>query len=94
MNITVTEGDLLNQDVDVIVNLWNHNITSPSGCSCHRESRQQELRWVAEPFWIPLPVDFILYRNHPFLQSEIPVGHPVSIRGVDQLKCKLIPLQN
>ena len=26
MNITVVEGDLLNQDVEVIVNAWNRNI--------------------------------------------------------------------
>ncbi len=26
MNITVVEGDLLDQDVDVIVNAWNRNI--------------------------------------------------------------------
>ena len=26
MNITVIEGDLLDQDVDVIVNSWNRNI--------------------------------------------------------------------
>ena len=26
MNVTVVEGDLLDQDVDVIVNAWNRNI--------------------------------------------------------------------
>ena len=26
MNVTVIEGDLLDQDVDVIVNAWNRNI--------------------------------------------------------------------
>ena len=26
VNITVVEGDLLDQDVDVIVNAWNRNI--------------------------------------------------------------------
>jgi len=26
LNITVVEGDLLDQDVDVIVNAWNRNI--------------------------------------------------------------------
>jgi O-acetyl-ADP-ribose deacetylase (regulator of RNase III) len=26
MNVTITEGDLLDEDVDVIVNAWNRNI--------------------------------------------------------------------
>ena len=26
MNVTVVDGDLLDQDVDVIVNAWNRNI--------------------------------------------------------------------
>ena len=26
MNVNLTEGDLLDQDVDVIVNAWNRNI--------------------------------------------------------------------
>ena len=26
MSITITEGDILNQDVDVIINPWNRNV--------------------------------------------------------------------
>ena len=61
VNITVVEGDLLNQDVDVIVNAWNRNIIPwwlllPQGVSgaIKRRAGKAPFREVAKHGAIPL----------------------------------------
>jgi O-acetyl-ADP-ribose deacetylase (regulator of RNase III) len=51
MNVTVVDGDLLDQDVDVIVNAWNRNIIPwwlliPQGVSGAIKKRGGR-----QPFW-------------------------------------------
>ncbi len=61
MNISIVEGDLLNQDVDVIVNAWNRNIIPwwvllPQGVSgaIKRRGGKAPLREVGRHGAIPL----------------------------------------
>jgi hypothetical protein len=37
MNVQIVHGDLLDQEIDVIVNAWNRNII-PGGSCCRRVS--------------------------------------------------------
>ena len=61
MNVTVVEGDLLDQDVDVIVNAWNRNIIPwwlllPQGVSgaIKKRAGKDPFREVARHGAIPL----------------------------------------
>lgn len=86
LNITVVEGDLLDQDVDVIVNAWNRNIIPwwlllPQGVSgaIKRRAGKGPFREVAKHGPIPL-VEAVLTSA-----GKLPFKGIIHVAGINML---------
>lgn len=86
MNVTVIEGDLLDQEVDVIVNAWNRNIIPwwlllPSGVSGAIKKRAGYRPFLELPNFRPIPLGGAVLTT----AGRLPYKAIIHVAGINML---------